>query len=197
MTQLSRAFGYYGTQKLDNLLGRDVGSTIHGGAKLATTRGIPEETVWPYRDTYDPRPPGGWDAVYEAAAKNRLKRYMLIRNYQDLFDFLGTRMGGASLGIVWNSYCEASGGHIKTYRETRGGGHAICLIGYLRDRVDGRNVLLGANSWGPDYGDRGYMYFYPAAIDAMFGGSYTVCVGLTDMENNGYRAFDLKTDSFI
>ena len=60
--QLSRAYGYYETQRIDRISG-DRGSTISGGIKLATQRGVPEESLWKYSGRYDPARPANLSEV--------------------------------------------------------------------------------------------------------------------------------------
>jgi hypothetical protein len=46
--QLSDLFAYQRTEMVDNLFGRDSGTSIEGGATVVTTIGLPEESLHPY-----------------------------------------------------------------------------------------------------------------------------------------------------
>jgi len=53
--QLSEIFAYLATQKIDGLLGRDRGSTISGGCKVAMQYGCPPEKLTGYPRGYPSR----------------------------------------------------------------------------------------------------------------------------------------------
>ncbi len=50
--QFSQLFAYLESQRLDNLLGRDAGSTINSGVKIAKDVGFLRESQLPYRTPY-------------------------------------------------------------------------------------------------------------------------------------------------
>ena len=183
MRQLSRAYAYYGTQSIDGLLGqRGPGSTISGVVKLATKYGICPEEAWPYREVYDPNPPGGWDAVQKAAAPFKIRSHTQIRSYDDAKTFLGAKLGAITIGIIWNGYCAAADGYIYDYREVGEEGHAVCVCGYLDEvDADGRKTLVIANSHGRRYGRNGFAFVKPRAFDRMIAGQFTVAFGLSDL----------------
>jgi hypothetical protein len=183
MVQLSRAFAYYGTQAIDRISG-DRGSTIMGGVKLAKKYGLPPEPEWHYPPNYKPVPPKPWEDLYRAAEPFRIRQHAMINSYDDAYTFLGSGLGGIDLGIIWNSYCSSSG-IISKYQETRGGGHAVCIVGYDPD-----GLLIFANSWRKSWGRSGYGLIYPEAFNAMCRGVYTVAVGLSDMATPQPRLID-------
>jgi hypothetical protein len=189
--QFSRAYGYYAAQRQDNLLGRDRGSTISGGVTVAKQRGVPLDPVWPYDGTYNPHPPGGWEAVYEAASQYKIKTHTMIRGYDDAYEFLASALGAISLGIAWTSSCEPTrDGLITKYSGGNGGGHAICLP-FLSTRKDvqGRPWVWLANSWGTGWGNGGYAEVSPAAFNSMCNDGNTVAIGISDLTNAEPRQF--------
>lgn len=197
--QLSRAFFYYATQKIDGLLGRDQGSTIAGGVELAEKYGTPPESKWQYSGTYSPNPPGGWDAQYGFAAPYKTKTHTQIRSYDDAFTFLGAKAGGLEIGFNWNGYCTPdSSGYIKTYRPGRGGsGHAVAIVGYSKELdADGRNYLWLANSWGIQWGLGGYAKVSNAAFSGMLEDQWTVCNGRSGMAIEQLKQFVLGKNHF-
>ena len=54
--------------------------------------------------------------------------------------------------------------------ETAGGGHAIALIGYTPDR------FIVRNSWGKDWGDKGFGYATDQYAEEAFTEAYGVVV---------------------
>jgi hypothetical protein len=183
--QFSRQFCYIETQRIDGLIGRDVGSTIGGGEQLAKTKGFPLESFWQYTGVYHTNPPGGIQACYNDGKKRLIKTSAAMRSYADCRKFLGAGVGGISLGIPWNASMHSKG-VIESYDPNLpGGGHALAFLGYSK-RVDaqGRKYLWLLNSWGTTWGQKGWAEVAPAAIDQMFRSRYTVMRGLSDMQTD-------------
>ena len=193
--QLSRAYGYYETQRIDSISG-DRGSTISGGIKLATTRGIPREEFWKYSGRYDARRPNEWQAVETDAAIHKIGQSYRMKSYDGVRTFLGSGQGGISIGISWGR--EVDRPIVNSFSGAGGGGHAIALLG-LSDRLDtsGRPFIWMMNSWGANWGNGGWSEWAPAAIGQMLKHRYTACYGLSDMPNvkpREYTLDDLKKD---
>lgn len=186
--QLSRAWGYYESQRIDGIRG-DSGSTINAGVKLATTLGICREELWPYSNRYNPARPDNFEAVLADAAKYRIKSSVRLTSYEAVRTFLGSGQGAVHLGIAWgNSVNRAvvesfSGG---------GGGHAIGLY-CLSDRKDnqGNPYCWMMNSWGGNWGNKGWAEWSPTAIEQMMRHRFTVMIGVSDMLNVKPRKFNL------
>lgn len=189
-TQLSRQYAYVETQRIDGLIGRDQGSTITGGVKLATTRGLCEESLWPYTGKYHTKPPSvTLEQCYENAQKYRIAQHSMMRSYDDVFNWIDRGTGGVSFGIGWNSSCEHA--VCETYKSGGGGGHAIPVL-FKSPRLDdhGRNYLWMNNSWGDNWGNKGWSEWAPAFIEGLLRAQYTVAVGLTDMVDVKPRPID-------
>lgn len=181
--QLSRQYAYIETQRIDGLIGGDRGSTISGGMKLATTKGICEETLWPYTGRYHTSPASGSLAqCYENAKNFRIAKYAMMRGYDDVFNWIDRGTGGAEVGLRWNSSCEQV--VAQSYRGGSGGGHAIAWL-FKSPRLDpqGRNYIWENNSWSERWGNRGWAERSADYINQAIADSYTVCIGLTDMVN--------------
>jgi hypothetical protein len=194
--QLSRIFAYLATQKIDGLLGSDSGSTISGGAKLATTVGCPLESATGYPRTY----PGKAErdrilsaANYKAAGEYKaLSAWQVTRNHDELLDFIGGG-GGVSFGIRYGAATIPSDRVIRRFYPGRGG-HAMCILGYTKD-----GDLRAVNS----HGDGAYL-ITPAAWSQMLADSWTSAIGLMGTKepvpidwyaNSPYYKMELKPDS--
>ena len=193
--QLSRQYAYVETQRIDGISG-DRGSTISGGIKLATTKGVPEESFWKYSGRYETKRPTNWSEVEANAAQHKVGQSYRMTTYDGVRTFLGSGQGGISIGISWGSDVDRA--IVERFSGSGGGGHAIALLG-LSERLDnsGRPYVLMMNSWGANWGNAGWAEWAPAAIEQMLRHQYTACFGLSDMPNvkpREYTLDDLKKD---
>jgi hypothetical protein len=188
--QLSRAYGYYESQRIDGLLGSDRGSTIQAGVKLAMDRGIPPEELWPYQNRYSPKPPKPLDELYEAASKYRIAKSTRLSSYEAIRTFLGSGQGMVHLGISWGSSVDRA---VVTSYSGGSGGHAIGLYA-LSDRKDsdGRPYAWMMNSWGSGWGNSGWAEWSPDAITQMLQHRWSVFVGISDMPHVKPREWTIK-----
>lgn len=188
--QLSRAYGYYETQRGDGIRG-DRGSTISGGVKLAMNAGICEEKLWPYPRGYNNRRPRNWDEVKANAAKYKIGRKHRITTYDGARTFLGSGQGGITIGIAWSSKV-MSKKVVESYR-SGGGGHAISLYS-LSDRKDksGEPYIWMMNSWGSNWGNGGWSEWSPNAVRQILRTGRTTAIGLSDMPDVAPREFTLE-----
>jgi C1A family cysteine protease len=179
--QLSRAYGYYETQRIDGISG-DNGSTIQSGIKLATEYGICREELWTYSGQYDPRRPKPIEELRADAANYKIGKTYRLTTYESIRTFLGSGQGAVSLGITWNSSVDA--GIVNNYSGAQGGGHAISLY-TISERKDssGRPFLWMMNSWGTQWGQSGWSEWSPSAVEQMLRGRWSVFVGVSDMPN--------------
>jgi len=194
-TQLSRAYGYYETQRIDNLDGSDVGSTISGGIRLAHEHGIPEEHFWPYPPGYNNSRPSGWDALMVDAGKHKIGSTYRMSSYDGIRTFLGAGQGAISIGISWGSGMSRP---VVERFSAGGGGHAIALLS-LSERQDsaGNPYVWMLNSWGDGWPGSGasvpgWSEWSPSAIRQMMGHNFTVAVGVSDMPGLQPREFSLE-----
>lgn len=188
--QLSRQYAYVETQRIDGISG-DRGSTISGGIKLATTKGIPEESFWTYSGRYETRRPSNWSEVEANAAKHKIGQAYQMQTYDGVRTFLGSGQGGISIGISWGG--EMDRAIVNSFSGSGGGGHAIALL-CLSERLDvsGRPFVWMANSWGAQWGSSGWSEWSPNAVEQMLRHRYTAAFGLSDMPNIKPRELDLK-----
>jgi intein/homing endonuclease len=189
--QLSRAMAYYETQRLDGLIGRDVGSTVENGVKLAVKTGLCLEELWKYTGKYSPQRPKDYEAVLQSAENFKIGTALNVTEYESGRTFLGSGMGGLHMGIGWGSSMDSP--VVETFRPGRGG-HSICAL-CLSERVD-RNGLPYwwiMNSWSEEWGSKeapGWQEWSPTAVTQMLRHNATVMVALSDMVNVKPRELD-------
>lgn len=186
--QLSRAMGYYESQRLDGIRG-DRGSTISAGVKLATNTGICCESLWPYPSGYNQSRPSNWEDVKKDAATYRIGRSIRLTSYDAVRTFLGSGQGGINIGIGWGS--GMSRAVVESY-SSGGGGHAIALLA-LSDRKDsgGNPYVWMLNSWGTQFGNAGWSEWSPRAVSQMLQSGRTACIGCSDMPHVKPREISL------
>jgi hypothetical protein len=187
--QLSRAMGYYETQRLDGIRG-DSGSTIGGGVRLAKTVGLCREELWKYPSNYNPARPQNYQAVLADAKHYVVGSSVAITSYDGYRTFLGAGLGGIHQGIAWNSSVDRP--LVESYSGSGGGGHSICAL-CLSERVDknGEPYAWILNSWDNNWGQNGWAEWSPTAIRQMLQSRNTTFVGLSDMPNMKPREYTL------
>lgn len=182
--QFSRAHGYYGTQKIDGLLGRDQGSTISGGVQLVK-RGLCLEKDWKYTGRYEPNPPTSWEDIEQKASAFKIKSHSVLRGYDDVFNYLATGTGAVTIGTAWGF--NPSNGVVERY-SGGGGGHATAVLGYsTRKDSQGRRYLWLLNSWGSTWGNQGWAEIAPSAMQSALSNSYAVAIGVSDLDHPRVR----------
>lgn len=119
---------------------------------------------------------GDENSFYATAAKYRIASYFnLSKNLTSWRTWLATHgpiMAALNVDATWDN-ATATKGKLNTFQpNTVRGGHAICVVGYTKDK---RFIIR--NSWGTTWGDKGYAYASEAYINAgFFSESYGVTV---------------------
>lgn len=169
----SRLFLYKVTRNLMKMKG-DTGAYLRQTMGAMVLFGVPPEAYWPYTDdeqAFDKEPP----AFCYAFAQN----YKTIKYYRhdppgiarpQVLERLKTYLSAghpAMFGFTVYSSIEqaAATGRIPypSAREKIEGGHAVAAMGYddkltikNKDGGETKGALLIRNSWGPDWGEKGY-----------------------------------------
>jgi len=192
--QFSRAFAYYGCQKLAGTLGRDQGATIHHGRTLATKHGLPPESYWPYVARYNPQPPSGWGDAFDAADPYKIKKAYGVDSVEAIHSAIGSGQGFVDLGILWGGVSVNHDG-IMTKWAPRGGGHAVCLCGYLpkSETYRGERLYILANSHGERFGKGGFAFVPANIVDVWCGHNYSAMQVLTDLTTPEPRKIDWES----
>jgi len=171
----SRLFLYKATRELLGLKG-DSGADLRSTMKALALYGVPPETEWPYTDDkkkFDLDPPARLYA--EAANFKALKYYRHDPAGTAAADVLASLKAGIQAGhpamfgfTVYSSIAEAEKGGKVPFPGSKDkveGGHAVVAAGYddsLNIQGQGSPETVGAllvrNSWGPTWGEAGYMW---------------------------------------
>jgi len=154
----SRLFIYYNERVIEGTVNQDSGAQIRDGIKSVATLGVPPETDWPYdisKFAQEPPPSAFADAkmdlvtVYARVAQNLVQMQgCLASGYPFVFGF-----------TVYDSFesdAVAQTGNVPMPipAENVLGGHAVVAVGYDNTK----RVFIVRNSWGPEWGAKGYCY---------------------------------------
>lgn len=151
----SRLFIYYNERELEGTTSEDSGAEIRDGIKVVNKQGACPESTWPYVARRFAQKPNL--LAYDEALDCEAVQYEALT---DLYSMKACLAGGLPFvfGIeVYESFesdAVAKTGVVPmpSLGEQSVGGHAICAVGY----DDDKQVFWCRNSWGPDWGVRGY-----------------------------------------
>lgn len=166
----SRLFIYYEERRYLNTLASDSGAMIRDGIKVVHKLGAPPETDWPYVISQFTQPPPA--NAYSDAAKHKVASYQrLARDLPVLKSCIASGhpfVFGFTVYSSFESAAVAANGKMPMpvlKDEDMLGGHAVKAVGY-DDNLATPNAGPGGfwvkNSWGLNWGDRGY-FFMPYA----------------------------------
>lgn len=152
----SRLFIYYNERAMEGTIKSDSGAMIRDGIKSVATLGAPPEKDWPYQIAkFEEKPPA---PAYKDAKKDLVTLYQ--RLIQDLNTMKGCLASGYPFVFGFTVYDSFEGEQVaKTgivqmpaSDEKVVGGHAVMAVGY----DDKSREFLVRNSWGTDWGLKGY-----------------------------------------
>lgn len=167
----------------------DNGLSIQAGAMGAKEFGTVLETEFPYWNggRFDPRIP---QEIIDKAKSHKIGAVAPANSAREIVNRLGTGQGATGWGITWTTgWRDYSGGPINRLPGGRVlGGHATALVDYVT--IDGELYLIGANSHGTEFGDRGYYTIHVDLVDQILDrepfGAYTV-TALDGFEKRPFR----------
>lgn len=152
----ARLFIYYNERVMENTVNEDAGAQIRDGIKSINALGVPPEKFWPYDITkFAVKPP---IEAYAAALKHQAVQYASIpQNLIQLRNCLAAGFPfvfGFSVYESFESAIVAKSGvvNLPGKGEQCQGGHAVVCVGY----DDKSKRFIVRNSWGPDWGQKGY-----------------------------------------
>jgi C1A family cysteine protease len=164
----SRLFIYYNERAIEGTVKVDSGAMLRDGIKSLADQGAAPETSWPYDILkFTNKPP---KKCYDAGLKNQ------ALSYQRLTPTLAQLQGCLATGYpfvfgfsVYDSFESAAVARTGKVPMPNGstekllGGHAVLAAGY----DETKQCFIVRNSWGADWGVKGYCTFpYAYLLDA-------------------------------
>jgi hypothetical protein len=155
------------------------GTSLKAALQVARQYGAVRDSTLPFGSgtLFD----GDVNSFYATASQLKITAYFnLGRGASDWRQWLasnGPILTRLSVDRTWDQASQTRG-KLDTYLpETARGGHAVALVGYTPDR------FIVRNSWGTNWGDRGYAYVTPSyAVTA-----FTEAYGVTTLPGEGPR----------
>lgn len=157
-TDVSRLFIYYYERLIEGTVNYDSGAYIRDGIKATYTYGSPLEKLWPYDISKFRNKPN--PAAVSDGATRKVTLYQRVADHAGCLDAIASGYPviiGFSVYSSFESNTVTKTGNmpfpnVKT--EASLGGHAVLLVGYDKTR----QVYIARNSWGANWGDKGYFY---------------------------------------
>jgi C1A family cysteine protease len=152
----SRLFIYYNERVIEGTVGTDSGAQIRDGIKTVAKQGACHESIWPYDITkFAEKPPA---KATKDALGHVVKAYQRVaRNPAQMKGCLSAGYPfvlGFSVYESFESAEVAKSGHapMPASSEQLLGGHCVLAVGY----DDAQQWWICRNSWGTDWGLKGY-----------------------------------------
>lgn len=160
----SPLFTYYATRVAVSSTLEDSGATIRDAIKSTVRDGVSMERAWPYViEKYNEKPP---EEAWLIAEKHQTLEYLVMNDY-DRNEWMNCLHDGYPFifGInLYQSFFDPIftllGGYMQDpdrFQEKIVGAHCMMAVGYIKD-YNGKSYLIAQNSWGTEWGDRGYCY---------------------------------------
>lgn len=155
---ISRLFIYYFERLMINTVNYDSGAYIRDGIKSCYYNGVSLESLWPY-DIKKFRSKPNTQAL-DDGKKRKVTLYERVLDHNGCLDAINNGYPVVIGFDVYSSFVsrQVSRTGIMPYPDTKKeqllGGHAVLLVGY--NKQQGR--YIARNSWGTNWGDRGYFY---------------------------------------
>ena len=161
-TLLSRLWLYWEERFLEGTVNEDSGAYIRDGMKVLQKMGCAPEADWPYDITkFKQTPPAN---ATTDATQYTIAEYHRVTNLTSLKPALAEGYPvviGIKVFESFESNQVAQNGIVPLPKrgEQFLGGHAVLAVGYKDDPKNrGQGVVIGRNSWGESWGDKGYFY---------------------------------------
>ena len=155
VNDLSRLFIYYNERAMEGTINEDAGAMIRDGVKSLAKLGVCCEKNWPYAvGKFAAKPPA---QCYKEASAHRATSYHRILTLQQMRQCLAEGypfVFGFTVYEGFESAAVAKTGKLDMPKRSEKslGGHAVCAVGY----DDAAKRILVRNSWGTDWGMKGY-----------------------------------------
>jgi C1A family cysteine protease len=177
----SRLFIYYNERNMEGHTSDDSGAEIHDGVHSINTIGVCPEDNWPYDINKFSEKPA--DSCYELAKNHQSVSYQAVE--QSIDQLRAAIISGFPVVFgftVYESFESAEvtkTGMMPMPKEGEKilGGHAVALVGF----DDTQKLFIVRNSWGENWGDKGYFYMpYDFIINPVYASDFWVITKTID-----------------
>jgi GNAT superfamily N-acetyltransferase len=147
-------YNYVRARQLEGTYSDDcsIGTWVVSSMRVHRGWGIPAESEWPYDTTvWPPEEPAQID---QAAKADRVLAYQRVRTADECKKILAKHAVSAAFEIASGEWRSAPMGHIPMPDPNTKltDSHTICLLDY----DESKSAFKFANSWGEEWGDKGY-----------------------------------------
>jgi len=155
----SRLFLYYNVRLLDKSVNQDAGSTLTQGINALEKYGVCNENLHPYIISRFKNKPTS-NAYLDGSKHTVLSSNRVLQTISSIKGCLARNLPFVTGIMIYTSFESiqvAKTGYVpmpNTTKEQFLGGHAVTCVGY----DDNKRVWIMKNSWGVNWGDRGYFY---------------------------------------
>lgn len=162
----SRLFIYYNERYVEGSVDQDAGAMLRDGVKVMAKMGVCPESMWKYDDADDFFKKQPSKECYDFAQKCTVKNYARVEQDKNVEQMKACIKHGYPFVFgftVLTSFQEAAkdGKMVMPQKNDQvRGGHAVCAVGY----DDFQQCFIVRNSWGEEWGDKGYFYMPYAYI---------------------------------
>ncbi|MFT3791593.1 MAG: C1 family peptidase [Rudaea sp.] len=155
LVDLSRLFVYYNERVIEHTTSEDSGAMIRDGIKTLAKQGVCPESQWPYVIAQFAKKPA--PACYKAALNHTISSYQRLSTTDEMRACLAEGypfVFGFTVYESFESQAVAKSGVVSLPKKSERvlGGHAVCAVGY----DDKAKRFIVRNSWGTDWGLKGY-----------------------------------------
>lgn len=155
-TDVSRLYIYYYERLLEGTVNYDSGAYIRDGIKATNKFGAPLEKFWPYQANRFRVAPSL--QARNDGARRKVTLYERASGFDSVVNAISNQYPVIVGFDVYSSFYNIGRDGRMAYpnisKERLLGGHAVLLVGYDNNK----QCFIARNSWGANWGEKGYFY---------------------------------------